>query len=306
MSSITNLSIVIPITQDNPDLQNTHFTYRRSLESTAKNIDFVYVLDGRYPKTIEILQALKQEGEPIEILGFAKRSGEAAALSVGCHTARGDVIMTLPAVPQVEPDELPSLLEALEDADMVVAQRTSGKDAAFGQEKKLEYVLRLLLKSPFQDLRCGVRVLRPEVVQEISIYGNQHRFWPLLAQEQGFVVHELSVKGHIQKRTAPGVDLSILLDIVTIYFLLKFLRRPFRFFGGIGAPILALGILSTGYLVIERLFFGVGLADRPALILSTLLIVLGLQILAVGLVGEIITFSYTKDMKPYKVQRIVK
>lgn len=305
MSKLKQLSVIVPVTKEETDLAQDFLAYRTALAETSDQIDFIYILDGPYPKTLDTLKALKKAGEPLEILSFAKRSGEGTALSVGCSHASGDVIMTLPAKIQVEPKELPCLLEALEGADMVVARRRLGRETAFGREKKLEYVLKLLLKSPFQDLRCGVRVLRPEVAQEISLYDNQHRFWPLLAQEQGFTVREFEVKGYLPKRESRGVDISIFLDIVTIYFLLRFLRKPFRFFGGIGFGILVLGALATGYLVVERLFFGVGLADRPALILSTLLIVLGIQIIAVGLVGEIITFSYTKDIKPYKVDRVV-
>lgn len=306
MTSISRLSVVIPVTDDEVfDLEADFRAYKASLTDVADDIEFIYVIDGHHERAICELKTLKQAGEPLKLLGFAKTSGEAAAISVGCSHAEGDIILTLPAKIQVLPEELSRLLEALQDADMVVARRSLGRDPRFGREKKLEYVLKLLLKSPFQDLRCGVRALRPRVAAETSLYDNQHRFWPLLAQEQGFIVRELEVKGHLPKSKSPGVDLSIFLDIVTIYFLLRFLRRPFRFFGGIGFTILLVGAIVTSYLIIERLFFGVGLADRPALILSTLFIVLGIQILAVGLIGEIITFSYTKDIKPYKVERIV-
>lgn len=305
MSRLSQLSVIIPVTKDAADLAEDFLAYRTALTEASDQIEFIYILDGQHPQALNTLKVLKKAGEPLEILSFAKRVGEGTALSVGCSHARGEIIMTLPAKIQVEPRELSRVLDALDSADMVVARRSLGRNAAFGREKKLEYVLKLLLKSPFEDLRCGVRVLRPEVAQEISLYDNQHRFWPLLAQEQGFVVRELEVKGHLPKRESRGVDINIFLDIVTIYFLLRFLRKPFRFFGGIGFGILVFGALATGYLVVERLFFGVGLADRPALILSTLLVVLGIQIIAVGLVGEIITFSYTKDIKPYKVDRVV-
>lgn len=101
------------------------------------------------------------------------------------------------------------------------------------------------------------------------------------------------------------IDFSLLLDVVTIYFLLRFVRKPFRFFGGFGFAILAVGGLFTAYLVFVRLVFGVPLVDRPALILSTLMVVLGIQIISVGLIGEIIAFTYAKEVKDYRVDRIV-
>ncbi|MEO1144085.1 MAG: glycosyltransferase [Cyanobacteria bacterium J06638_22] len=306
MTGIKRLSVVVPVTQDEGDLAQDFIAYKTVLADNAEFVDFIYVLDGQCPQAVEALKSLKIAGEPLQILSFAKSKGEAAALSVGCHHAEGDVIMTLPAKMQVKTEELARLLVAFEGTDMVVAQRRLDREASFGREKKLEYILKLLLNSPFKDLRCGVRILRPRIAEEIPLYNNQHRFWPILAQEQGFVVRELEVEGYLQRKLSPGVDINIVLDVMTVYFLLRFLRKPFRFFGGVGFTILAIGVIATGYLVIERLFFGIGLADRPALILSTLMIVLGIQILAVGLIGEIITFSYTKDIKPYKVERIVK
>jgi hypothetical protein len=165
-----------------------------------------------------------------------------------------------------------------------------------------------LFGTTLQDIRCGVRAMRAEVAKDLTVYGNQHRFLPLLAQAQGFVVREIDVASarppQRSSRVLP-VDVSLLLDIVTIYFLLRFLKKPFRFFGGFGFAILALGALFTAYLVIARLLFGVPLVDRPALVLSTLMIVLGIQIISVGLIGEIVAFTYAKDAKDYRVDRIV-
>jgi hypothetical protein len=108
-----------------------------------------------------------------------------------------------------------------------------------------------------------------------------------------------------QGRQGLGVDLSLLLDVATIYFLLRFVKKPFRFFGGFGFAVLAIGVLFTAYLVVSRLFFGVPLVDRPALVLTTLMVVLGIQIISVGLIGEIVAFTYAKDIKDYRVDRVV-
>jgi hypothetical protein len=106
-------------------------------------------------------------------------------------------------------------------------------------------------------------------------------------------------------RPGGGIDLSLVLDLITAFFLIRFIKRPFRFFGGFGFAVLAVGGLVTAWLVFARLFLGEALVDRPALILSSLMIVLGIQIISVGLIGEIITFSFTKEHKDYKVERIV-
>jgi hypothetical protein len=150
--------------------------------------------------------------------------------------------------------------------------------------------------------------MRAEVAKELTIYGNQYRFLPLLAQAQGFAVRELDLPavraGNGLQRTL-GLDASLLLDVVTIYFLLRFVKKPFRFFGGFGFAVLALGAVLTAWLVIARLFFGVPLVDRPALVLTTLMIVLGIQIISVGLIAEIVAFTFAKDIKNYRVDRVV-
>jgi hypothetical protein len=180
--------------------------------------------------------------------------------------------------------------------------------AAEPKRRKFDSMVNALFGTSLQDMRCGVRAMRAEVAKELVIYGNQHRFLPLLAQAQGFAVREVEVPSlvppHHGNRLLP-VDVSLLLDVVTIYFLLRFVRKPFRFFGGFGFAILAVGGLFTAWLVFARLFLGVPLVDRPALVLSTLMVVLGIQIISVGLIGEIVAFTYAKEVRDYRVDRIV-
>ena len=175
-----------------------------------------------------------------------------------------------------------------------------------GKQRKFEYTANLLFGRHFNDLRAGVRVIRRAVTEEITLYGHQHYFLPLIAETHGFTVREVEVDADRSRERAPvGPNLTLALDLITAFFLIRFIKRPFRFFGGFGFTVLAIGGLVTAYLVFARLFFGEALVDRPALILSSLMIVLGIQIISVGLIGEIITFTFTKEHKDYKVERIV-
>jgi hypothetical protein len=219
-------------------------------------------------------------------------------------------VFTLTPWVEVAPDALPQLLDALATSDLVVARRVYGTGEPPPRERprKLERTVNALFGTSLQDVRCGVRVMRAEVAKELTIYGNQYRFLPLLAQGQGFAVREIDLPAVRPATRTPRplrLDISLLLDLVTVYFLLRFLRKPFRFFGGFGFAILAVGGLFTAYLVIARLVFGVPLVDRPALVLSTLMVVLGIQIISVGLIGEIVAFTYAKDIKDYRVDRVV-
>jgi hypothetical protein len=308
VTGVTPLVAMIPVMREPADLAGAIARYQAGLAGIGRPLRFLVVLDGPQPRSRDTLAALRRAGQPIEVLTLPHPMGEAAALSVGLAAAGEADMLTLPADPSVEPAELPRLVAALGSHDMVVGTRGEGP-AGQGRIGKLDWVLRHVFGSPFRDVRSPVRAMRAAVAAELQPYGNQHRFLPLIAQSQGFSVGEIATRAAepppTQRRKVLGADWSVLLDVVTIYFLLRFLKKPFRFFGGFGFAVLALGGLATLWLVADRLIWGVPLADRPALILSTLMVVLGLQIISVGLIGEIITFTYAKDLKDYKVDRLV-
>lgn len=305
------LSAVVPVTERFDDPTALYREYRDGVASAGMAFEFIYVLDGDYPEVFAALQDLKSQGEPIKIIKFAKWFGEANALNAAAAAASGDIILTLPAYRQVKADEIPRLIGALDECDMAVGRRWPRGDSKFNlvQAKVFHGLLKLLLDSPLNDLGCGARALKRRVIDELNIYGDQHRFLPLLAERQGFSVREINVaqdQGDLVKRIYPfGVYIRRALDLLTIFFLVKFTKKPLRFFGLIGLTVLALGLLLTLYLVFERTFLGVGLADRPALILSTLMVVLGIQIISVGLIGEIVIFTHAKDIKEYNIDEII-
>ncbi|MDF1586133.1 glycosyltransferase [Marinimicrococcus flavescens] len=300
------LSVVVSLGRDDTDVTGTYAAYKAVLAPLG-SLEFVYVLDGPQPASRAALRTLRQAGEPVEILAFARPFGKAAALTVGLRQCRGETVLTLPAVPEIAAADLPRFVRGVQagEADMLVAHRMlEGKPLA----PKLEWALRLLVQSPFHDVRSEVRAMRAQVAQELTFYGNQDRFLPLIASAHGFAVKELDVHvpaGSVARLHQLRTDPSLFLDVVTLFFLLKFMRKPFRFFGGVGFGILGVGGLATAWLVFVRLVFGTPLADRPALILSSLMVVLGIQVIAVGLIGEIIAFAFAREIKDYKIDRVV-
>ena len=170
-------------------------------------------------------------------------------------------------------------------------------------------ILRSFTGAGYHDLGCGVRAFKRQVAQEVTVYGDQHRFLPVLAQRVGFKVREVQVaqspKDQFRGFYRPREYLHGLLDIFTVFFLVRFTKKPLRFFGMIGSITLAVGTIFLLWLVFERLFMGAPLAERPALLLSSLLVVLGVQILALGLIGELIIFTHARDLKEYTVEEIV-
>lgn len=311
MSEPLAISVVIPITERFDDIGALYQAYKSGVSATGKSYEFIYVLDGEYPDVLSTLRGLREQGEPIKIVALAKWFGEATALTIGFEQAAGEVILTLPAYEQIRADEIPRLVEALEGHDMVVARRFPRRDSKLNmvQSGAFHSLLRLMGSVPYRDLGCGVRVFRRQVVQELNIYGDQHRFLPILAGQQGFKVIEVDAaqaEGDIFRRVYPiGVYIRRILDVISIVFITKFTKKPLRFFGLIGSFVLAIGTLGTFYLVIERLFFEVALADRPALVLAVLMIVLGFQMIAVGLIGELVIFTHAKDVRDYTVDEVI-
>jgi glycosyltransferase involved in cell wall biosynthesis len=239
--------------------------------------------------------------------------GEATALAAGFEHARGEIVITLPAYYQIPGSEIAVLVAALDGADMSVGRRwprAGGKLEAL-RRSAFHGILGAFTgsRSRFRDLGCGARAMRRRVVEEISLYGDQHRFLALLAEHHGFRVVEVDVRQSAKDSFTGRYPLREyahrVLDILTVLFLVRFTKKPLRFFGMLGVSTFVIGAVLISYMVVERLFFGQALADRPALLLASLLAVLGLQLFAIGLLGELIIFTHARDIKDYKVEEII-
>ena len=306
------LSAIVPVTEGRYDnVAEVFEEYRDALAATGSGFEMIYVLDGELPVVREALRRLKDAGAPLTIVQMAKPYGEALAIMVGFEHASGEVILTLPAFRQVEPRALGGLIAALGDTDLVVARRWPRTDPAYNrvQARVFNWLLGWVSNVEVRDAGCNVRVLKRRVLEEVHLYGNQHRFVALLAHQRGFKVKEVDTPqaqaDTFRRVYSPGTYLGYLLDFLTVFFLVKFTKRPLRFFGILGSGVFALGSLITLYLIAERLLGGVALANRPALILSSLLIILGIQVLAIGLIGEIIIFTHAREIKEYTIAEIV-
>jgi glycosyltransferase involved in cell wall biosynthesis len=306
----TELTVIIPVTERFDPIAELFHEYKRGVQAIGKDYEFVYVIDGEQPDTLEELKKLQQT-EKLTIITLAKRFGESTALSAAFSQTSGDIILTLPAYQQIEADEIPQLVASLDNCDMVLARRWPRRDSLMNrlQNRLFNFLLRLSTNLKIHDAGCSARAFKRGVIEEIQLYGDLHRFFPVMAHRQGFRVIELNVtqskKDIHQRLYSPGLYVRRLLDLLTIFFLIKFTKKPLRFFGLVGTTLFGLGIISSLYLIAERLFFNVSLADRPALFLSSLLIVLGVQIIAIGLIGEIIIFTHAKDLKEYKIDKII-
>ena len=308
MKNDVQLSVVIPVLQRTDELKGLYTGYDNALKDLDLNYEVTFVVDGGGSDALKELRALKDEGHEFSIISLAKNFGESTTLLAGFDHAKGELILTLPAYHQVEPASLVHLVRKMDDCDLAIGRRwprAGGRFETF-RRRAFHSLLKWLSGEQYHDLGCGVRLFKRQLVDEIHLYGDQHRFFPVLASRQGFKVAEVDVKQSVQDnfrgRYRLREYLHRVLDIVTVFFLVRFTKKPLRFFGMIGSIVSALGALVVLTLVVQRLFFDVSLADRPALLLGSLLLVLGVQVFALGLIGELIIFTHAGHMKEYTVE----
>lgn len=309
------VSAIILVLRDERAVAELHRAYKAALAGGQRQVEFVYVLDWRAQKALAALSALKDEGEALTLIVLSRWDGEGAALRSAFRRAQGDIVLTLSGSRQVDPEDVPKLLDGLAGYDMAVARREAPSSSWFEtvQARLFQWLIRILFGRTIADPVCRVRACRRQVLEDIAGYRVQQHFLPLLAAERGFGIVEVEVRRgeptEDSERRFGGFSflsrLRLAFEAFSLFVILKFIHKPLRFFGTAGLPILLIGLLYTGFLGISRLFFGMPLADRPALILGVLLIVLGIQVIALGLIGEIIIFASGKRLKDYTIEKIL-
>jgi glycosyltransferase involved in cell wall biosynthesis len=311
--SHVDLSVIMPVGRRHAvDILELYNEYKAGIEALGVPYEFIIVLDGPKPDIASTLQTLLARGESLVVISLTKRFGEATALMAGFQRASGRIIVTLPAYYQVVGSEIGKLVHALATADLAISRRSQRVGSRFEVMRRNAFhrIIASVTGERFNDLGCGARAMKRRVLEEISLYGDQHRFLPVLANRQGFRVVELDIRQSQQDRYEGGYRLRDyahrVLDICTVFFLVRFTKKPLRFFGMVGVSTFAIGALLVTWLAIDRLVFLHPLADRPALLLSSLLVVLGMQLFALGLLGELIIFTHAREIKDYQVDEVVR
>lgn len=306
------VSVIVPIgARRTRDLKSLYAGYKAGITVTGLPHEFIFVLDGPRPEVHQSLQELLHQGEEFTIVSLTRHFGESAALTAGFEQASGEWILTLPAYEQIEPADIGKLLTAMATSDMAVGYRSPRRGNPVDRARRAAFhgIVNFVTRSHFRDLGCGARAMRRQVLEEIDLYGDQHRFISILATRLGFRVNEVAVRqsprDRLDRSYRPREYVHYALDLFSIFFLVRFTKKPLRFFGMLGAATFSLGALLIAYLGAERLLLGEPLADRPALLLAALLVVLGMQVFALGLLGELIIFTHARGLKDYRVEEVI-
>jgi hypothetical protein len=308
---MTDIDVIVPVGVRTDELESLHRRRSEALRAAGYRASFVYVIDGDIPEARETLAALARSTDDARVIQLSRRFGETAAVLAGFASTKTEQLMILPAFEQVETARLGDVLEALANADLVTVRRHPRCDSAVrrGQSYLFEAFLSHVGNTKFRDPGCTVHALKRAVLEETQLYGEQHGFLPLLAANVGFKVVEIDLPqtrpDAARRIERPRTYVHRLVDVLSVFFLTRFTRRPLRFFGPVGAACTALGSLGLVIVVVQRLMLGVPLADRPALILSSLFVAVGLQVLAIGLIGELIVFIHARSMRQYRVREVI-
>ncbi len=316
-----SVSVIIPVgSRHARDIAGLVGEYRSGLDMLGATYEIIIVMDGLAhpggpkPDIAGNVQRLlgPMGGGNITVISLTRRFGEATALMAGFQRAQGETLVTLPAYYQIEGGEVAKLVRAMSSADLAIGRRWPRAGGRFEIMRRDAFhrMIASVTGQRFNDLGCGARAMKRRVLEEIPLYGELHRFLPVLANRQGFRVVEVDLQQSPRDRYEGGYPLRDYvrraLDIFTVFFLVRFTKKPLRFFGMLGASTFAVGAVLVTWLAIDRLVFRHPLADRPALLLSSLLVVLGMQLFALGLLGELIIFTHAREIKDYQIDTVTR
>lgn len=313
--STLGLSIVVPIKDERENLRELHAQIRRVLDDLPISSEIILVDDGSRDGSDEILRSIAAADATVTVIRFRRNFGQTAAMSAGFHHARGDVIITLDADLQNDPADIGRLLAKLDEGyDVVSGWRMNRQDGFVLRRLPSLLANRLIVRVTgvnLHDFGCTLKAYRREVVRNIHLYGEMHRFIPALAHWVGAEIAELPVnhRARVWGKSKYGISrtLRVILDLITIRFLTNFSTRPIQVFGKFGLYSGALGFLICAWLSIGKFLAPerYSLLDRmPMLLLGILLMFTGVQFVTLGLLGELMTRTYHESQnKPIYVIR---
>ncbi|UCG85503.1 MAG: hypothetical protein JSW71_16435 [Gemmatimonadota bacterium] len=302
-----DVSVIVPIAERPEDLTELYHEYSLPLAESGRSFEFIFVAEPWCRRLTEPLLQLVERGHPIRVLQMGQTMGEASLLRLAATHCNAPVIVTLPAYRRVQAGALADLIQGvIEGADVVNARRWPRRDAWLNrlQGRVFHMLLGSITSRRLHDVASGVRAMRRDVLLRLPLYGDFFRFLPLLAAREGYTVTELAVPQHERDTSTriygPGVYLRRIIDLLGLFFLLRFTEKPLRFFGLLGSTLAVGGGSVLAVLLVQRLQ-GQGIADRPLLLLGVLLVVLGIQAIALGLVGEIIVHLHASGRRSYRI-----
>ncbi len=309
-----DVSVVIPLYNEEESIPELYRSLTEVLEALGRPYEIIVVDDGSTDGSYPLLRRLAAEDRRLKVVRLRRNFGQTAAFAAGFDRARGDVIVTMDADLQNDPRDIPKLLAKIDEGfDIVSGWRVNRKDRFL--DRKLPSMIANRLISNVTDVRlhdygCSLKAYRADVIREVRLYGELHRFIPALASQVGGAVAEVPVNHHPRRYGRSKYGLSrtvrVILDLITVWFLGTYSTRPLHVFGTLGLGAAGVGVLLGVYLALVKFIGHQDIGTRPLLLLAVLLIVVGIQLITMGLLGEMIIRTYHESQgKPIYIVREV-
>jgi glycosyltransferase involved in cell wall biosynthesis len=306
------LTVLIPLLNEEGSLKELHQQLRQTLNRMNIRYELLFVDDGSTDRSFQVLRDLKRMDHHVKIIRFRRNYGKSAALSVGFDKAQGNVVITMDADLQDDPAEIPSLKRKIEDGfDLVSGWKKVRRDPISKTipSKFFNFVTSRMSGVRLHDMNCGLKAYRREVVKTVKVYGELHRYIPVLAHWEGFKVGEIVVNHRPRKygRTKFGIGRfwKGFLDLMTVVFTTRYLRNPLHLFGFWGVLTFMAGLVIDGWLVVEWARGLTSLSNRPLFTGGILMMIVGVQFISIGLLGEMISKTRRAE-EEYSIREFIK
>ncbi len=309
------ISIVIPAYNEEENIPILYEKLRSVLEGLGREYEVIFVDDGSTDSTWEKLKEIAQRDKKVKLIRFRRNYGQTAAMYAGFQHAKGEVIITMDADLQNDPEDIPRLLQELDKGyDIVSGWRKDRKDPFLSRRLPsmiANWVISKATGVELHDYGCTLKAYRADIIKRLELYGDMHRFLPALTKRLGAKITELPVKHHprIYGRSKYGIGrtIRVILDIFLVKFLNEYINKPMYVFGTAGFLLLSLGLALLFYLVFIKLFLDEDIGRRPLLILSVLFTLAGIQFISTGIIAELLVRVYyrTREDKPFMIEEKV-
>lgn len=298
------VSIVIPLYNEEENVDILHQRTKEAVDQLGLEYEILYIDDGSADRTLAKLEEIQAKDKRVVVLSLRRNFGQTAAFAAGFDFARGDVVVTMDGDLQNDPKDIPKLLELIKDHDLVSGWRKKRKDPFFTRRLPsmiANWVIGKVTGVKLHDYGCSLKAYRRDVIKNLKLYGEMHRFIPAVASWYGVRMAEVETTHYPRLRGKSKYGLSrtvkVILDLITVKFLQSFSTKPLQFFGPIGLFSGAVGFLISLYLSIEKIFLGRPIGGRPLLLLGILLIIVGIQLIGMGLLGEMLVRVYHESQR---------
>ena len=310
-NSSIDISVLIPLFDEEENLQPLFEKIRAVLDERRRSWEILFVDDGSSDGSFSVLKNLRESDPRVRIIQLRRNFGKSAALDAGFKAVRGGRVIIMDADLQDDPEEIPALLKKIDEGyDLVTGWRADRHDRFIKKytSRIYNFTTATMTGIRLHDFNCGLKAFRREVVRDITLYGELHRYIPPIAHWKGYKVTEIRVRHHPRafgkSKFGAYRFFAGFMDLLTVMFLTKYIKKPLHLFGGAGLIFFSLGSVINIYLAILKVL-GYGIGGRPLLILGVLLMLIGFQLISTGLIGEMMAMAIHREKEEYIIKQVL-